>query len=51
MTQPDNCGSKGGAISVWQRVIDCPVLGAFVSSQPRPLTTGSTIYCVQSRVT
>ena len=51
MTQPDNCGSKGGAISVWHRVIDCPIPSALVSSQTGPLTTGSMIYCKQSGVT
>ena len=25
MTQPDTCGEAGGAISLWYRVISCPL--------------------------
>ena len=45
MTQPDTCGSKGGAISVWFKVTNCSTLGAIFSSQPDYSSTRSRISC------
>ena len=42
MTRPETCGSAGGAISVWLKVIDCPY-GGIISSHSH--STGSVIYC------
>ena len=29
MTNPNTCGAAGGAVSLWQRVIDCPSGSSF----------------------
>ena len=33
MTRPETCGTAGGAISLWMKVIDCPTFAGVVSSE------------------
>ena len=34
MTQPETCGVAGGAITMWLKVIDCPLgAGIFTTTQ------------------
>ena len=45
MVQPDTCGEKGGAVSLWHRVLSCPGFGGIVSSHSTLESVGITVYC------
>ena len=47
MTRPETCGAAGGAISLWVKVIDCPMTGGIISSQIYG-SSGIDIYCAST---
>ena len=44
MTLPETCGAAGGAVSMWMKLMECPILCGIISSLAY-LTTGSLMYC------
>ena len=53
MTEPGNCDTSGGAISLWHRVTNCPSAGAVVSTihVQAGESGGSAIYCGSQQIT
>ena len=53
MTRPHTCGSEGGAISLWVRVINCDYdgsLGGIVTTRSQLNSAGFFITCADSRI-
>ena len=50
MTIPGTCGTSGGAISVWYRVVYCNQLGSVVTTAQNLTSGGSIIYCTAGEV-
>ena len=47
LVQPNACGTTGGTMTAWVRILDCPTNGTdggIISSRGRSMT-GITIYC------
>ena len=46
LTQPETCGTAGGAISLWLNLVDCPVWSGVLSSRESGKTS-SFILCIE----
>ena len=53
LTQPENCGAAGGAISVWLKVIDCSQYGGIISTikyVKYAASGGTLVYCHEENI-
>ena len=46
MTRPQTCGEAGGAVSMWVKVINCPVGHGIIGTNQVELSNGLVVDCL-----